>query len=424
MNLSDKDFQWIIHPFTVFHPDKRNIAIREAKGTVLTDENGKTYLDAISSWWVNLHGHAHPDISIAVARQAANLEHVIFAGFTHAPAVHLAESLLSILPHEFQKLFYSDNGSTAVEVALKLAVQYYYNRGESRNTIVAFSNSYHGDTFGAMAVSERDLFVKPFEKMLFRVETIDIPSTYHPGKSLDALRNILKKSSPAAFIFEPLVQGAGGMRMYPADELSEMIRLCREEGVLCIADEVMTGFGRTGTYFAVDKCDVKPDLICLSKGLTGGYLPLGVTAMTNEIADAFQNTEASKTFYHGHSFTGNPISCAAAVESIRLLQTKESEDNRKRISDAHLAFASTLKNQQVVEDVRICGTILAFDVKTGRNGYFYTDPVKELIQSYCIDRGVLIRPMGNVVYILPPYCTTDEQLSYIYSTVTSSLKQF
>ncbi|MFS8562913.1 MAG: adenosylmethionine--8-amino-7-oxononanoate transaminase [Rhabdochlamydiaceae bacterium] len=295
------------------------IPIIRAQGVYLYAEDGSRYLDAISSWWVNLHGHAHPYIAQKIKSQAEVLEHVIFADFTHRPAVELASRLILLLPRAMSKVFYSDNGSTAVEVALKIALQYWHNQKIPKSKVICFKSSYHGDTFGAMSAAGRNEFNKPFWQKLFDVESIDPPLKGQEELSLSQLQSILDQGNTACFIFEPLVLGSGGMIIYPPNGLDRLIQCCKEHQVLTIADEVMTGFGRTGTLFACEQLQEKPDLICLSKGLTGGFLPLGVTACTEEIFSAFLGNQLTQAFLHGHSYTANPLACSSALASLDLL---------------------------------------------------------------------------------------------------------
>src|SRR6478735_9242198 len=322
MNLAARDREVIWHPFTPQKNMSAPIPIVKGSASLLFAEDGSSYIDAISSWWVTLHGHGHPYIAEKIYRQALELEQVIFAGFTHEPAVRLAERLLPILPGKFSRIFYSDNGSTSTEVALKMSIQYWWNSGQTgRKKILAFRNSYHGDTFGAMSVSDRSIFTLAFHDLLFEVIFIDTPD----ADSIEELKNIIRQNSSeiAAFIYEPLVQGAGGMKMYDAGLMNELLVTIKKAGIICIADEVMTGFGRTGKLFASEYLDEKPDIICLSKGLTGGTMALGVTACNEKIYKAYVSDDEMKTFFHGHSFTANPLACAAALASLDLLQKEE-----------------------------------------------------------------------------------------------------
>ncbi|MES1218086.1 MAG: adenosylmethionine--8-amino-7-oxononanoate transaminase, partial [Bacteroidota bacterium] len=377
----------------------------------LIDENGNKYIDAISSWWTNLHGHAHPYIAQKIFEQAQQLEHVIFAGCTHEPAIQLAERILPLLPGDFSKIFYSDNGSTAVEVALKMGIQFQKNQITNsefqRTKILALRNSYHGDTFGAMSVSERGVFTMAFENYLFEVIFID------PHSSLAS--NHLPLNEIACFIYEPLIQGAGGMSMYGGDKLNELLKLCHQNNILCIADEVMTGFYRTGKMFASEYVEEKPDIICLSKGLTGGSLPLAITACTAEIFNAFLSDDLYKTFFHGHSYTANPIACAAALASLDLLQKEECIENINYIEEGNRQFVQQLQQNKKVIQPRSLGTILAFEFQSTEKEYL--NKVKEETMQLAFEKGVLIRPLGNTVYIMPPYCITPVQLQKVYSII-------
>src|ERR1700754_2240742 len=321
MSLTDRDLKVIWHPYTQMKTALPPIPIVKGEGACLYDENGKQYLDAVSSWWVNIHGHAHPYIAQKVAEQLKQLEHVIFAGFTHPTAVELAERLLAILPDNQQKVFYSDNGSTAVEVAIKMCLQYWHNMGKTRTKMLAFKNAYHGDTFGAMAVSGRSAFTAAFDSLLFEVEFIDLPGKDNIADLKAQISNL--KSELACFIFEPLVQGSAGMLMYEAEYLNQLMAHCKQENVLMIDDEVFTGFGRTGKRFACNHVQVQPDIMCFSKGLTGGTMALGLTTCTQQIYDAFLSDDKLKTLFHGHSFTANPVAIAAALASLDLFLKPE-----------------------------------------------------------------------------------------------------
>ena len=339
----------IWHPYTAMKTADPPILISSTKGSEIYDEEGNCYIDAISSWWVNLHGHCNETISKSVQEQLETLEHVIFAGFTHKPAIELCENLLSILPKNQSRIFFSDNGSTAVEVALKIAIQYRANRGEPQKNIISLEGSYHGDTFGSMSVSSRSIFTKPFEEHLFHTTFIPVPSKKNKEYLFNKFKKIIGSSQTAAFIFEPIVQGVAGMNMYEAEHLDTLISICKENRVITIADEVMTGFGRLGKNFASDFLSQSPDIICLSKGLTGGFMPLGVTSVTEEIYQTFFSDDFHKTFFHGHSYTGNPLSCAAANASIQLLQKAETKKKIDMISKSHLQFADALKNISIIK---------------------------------------------------------------------------
>jgi adenosylmethionine-8-amino-7-oxononanoate aminotransferase len=419
MTLSERDLKVIWHPYTQMQTAAPPVGIVRGEGACLYDEEGKCYIDAVSSWWVNIHGHAHLHIAAKVAEQLQKLEHVIFAGFTHKPAVELAERLLEIIPDNQRKVFYSDNGSTAVEVAIKMCLQYWYNRGEQRTKIIAFKNAYHGDTFGAMAVSARSAFTNAFEKLLFEVEFIDLPKQ----DNIEDLKLQITavKNEIACFIFEPLVLGSGGMLMYEAAYLDELVAHCRAESIFTIADEVFTGFGRTGKAFACDHLHQQPDIMCFSKGLTGGTMALGVTTCTQHIYDAFLSDDRLKTLFHGHSFTANPIACAAALASMDLFVDPSTAQNIQRITHSHRQFALQLQEQKGIKTVRQTGTILAMEWETGSQTSYFSN-LRDTLYQYFLNAGIILRPLGNVVYILPPYCITDEQLDYIYRTILQALQ--
>lgn len=395
------------------------IAITHGEGVYLVDEKGNRYIDAVSSWWVNLHGHGNKYIAQRVFEQMTTMEHCMFAGFTHEPAVRLGERLLEILPG-MNRIFYSDNGSTAVEVAMKMAIQYWGNKSVDRKRIVAIEGAYHGDTFGAMAVSGRSVFTAAFTDMLFDVTFIPFPVKGDETASIDALRAALSTNDVAAFIAEPLVQGSAGMRMYSAETLESCFALCKENGTLIIADEVMTGFGRTGTLFACDQVSTRPDIVCLSKGITGGVMPLGVTATTSDVFNAFYDDDRSRMLYHGHSFTANATACAASQASMDLLLHGNCTAARERITNAHAAFAATLAGHSQIADIRQTGTILAIELRTDTATYH--SALRDAIYRFFIDKRVILRPLGNIVYILPPYCITDTELQYVYTCIADLLR--
>jgi adenosylmethionine-8-amino-7-oxononanoate aminotransferase len=425
MNLIDRDRSFVWHPFTQQKNMTSPIAVAKAKGSLLFDENNNSYIDAISSWWVNIHGHANEYIAQKIYEQALTLEHIIFAGFTHEPAVTLAERLLKLLPQDFSKIFYSDDGSTSTEVAIKMAIQYWWNQsseqlavnGEklavSRNKILAFTNAYHGDTFGAMSVSDRSVFTLAFHDVLMEVIFIDTPDE----ANINAIKEKITQhaDSIAALIYEPLVQGAGGMKMYNAVLLDELLHCIKEKNIICIADEVMTGFGRTGKMFASDHLKTKPDIVCMSKGLTGGTMALGVTACTDKIYQAFVNDDSRKTFFHGHSFTANPLACAAANASLDLFEKNNLFENIQHIEQKNIAFAQQLRQLNGIKNIRVLGTILAFEIEQGED--VYLNSVSLTITQKALERNVYLRPLGNTVYIMPPYCITDEELDKVYAVL-------
>jgi adenosylmethionine-8-amino-7-oxononanoate aminotransferase len=419
MTLAERDAKVIWHPFTQMKNPLPHIPIVRGEGVYLYDEAGNRYIDAVSSWWVNIHGHAHPYIAARVSEQLSTLEHVIFAGFTHEPAVQLAERLLPLLPGEQQRVFYSDNGSTAVEVALKMALQYWVNISKlPRTKIIAFKDAYHGDTFGAMSVSGRSPFTNAFNSLLFDVDFIDLPTAQNIAQ-LKSKINYLS-NEVACFIFEPMVLGTAGMQMYEASLLDELIGACQQHGILTIADEVMTGFGRTGRYFSSEALSVKPDIFCLSKGLTGGTMPMGVTTCNAKVFDAFLSDDKLKTLYHGHSYTANPIACAASLASLDLLLAPETMANIQRVSASHASFLNRIQDHPKVKAIRQTGTILALEWETGTDTSYFSGLRNQLYQ-YFIERGIVLRPLGNIVYILAPYVISDEDLQYIYDTIEQAL---
>jgi len=414
-NLASRDAAVIWHPFTQHQIEPISIPIASGKGAHLFDTEGKKYIDAISSWWVNTHGHGHPYLAEKIYEQALQLEQVIFAGFTHEPAVQLSERLLAHLPANFERVFFSDNGSTAVEVAIKMALQFYHNQGNTkRRKILAFQDAYHGDTFGAMSLGAPSSFNAPFQDMLFEVEFL--PSPQDTDACIAAMS--AADESYAAFIFEPLIQGAGGMKMYEASTLDTLIQIAREKGILCIADEIMTGFGRTGKWFAMDYLAKKPDIVCFSKGLTGGMMAMGLTLCSEQLFQSFLSDDRRKMMFHSHSFTANPLACAAANASLDLMEKEETWESIARVETRHREFAATLADHSILKNVRIHGTILAMEVETGEaDGYLHS--IRDDIYQYFLKEGILMRPLGNTIYILAPYCIEDEDLVYIYGKITA-----
>lgn len=421
MTLSEKDQRYNWHPYTQHKTSGLLPAIVKGEGALLWDENGKEYIDAIASWWVNPFGHSNKVMAEAIYKQLTTLEHVLFGGFTHNKAVELSEKLLSILPANQKKIFYSDNGSTAVEVALKGTLQYFYNQGATRTKVIAFEDAFHGDTFGAMAASGITFYTEAFQGSMLEVVRIPVPTSGNEDRSLKILQDLVVTHEYAAFIFEPLVQGAAGMVMYEAEVLDKMIALCQQHQVFTIADEVMTGFGKTGKTFASDYLVNKPDILCLSKALTGGTIPMAITTFTQEIFDGFYNDDVNKALFHGHTFTANPTGCAAALASIGLLETTEMQNNMVRINAQHLAFAQKIKSHPKVKTTRVLGVIFALEIKTdGAESYYGSMRMK--LYNFFIKHGVILRPVGNIVYILPPYIISTEQLERVYKVVEEAVE--
>ncbi|MEW6773733.1 MAG: adenosylmethionine--8-amino-7-oxononanoate transaminase [Bacteroidota bacterium] len=415
----DKELIW--HPFTHLKYQKENIVITRAKGIYLYTQNNRKIIDGIGSWWVNVHGHSHPHIVKKIKQQLQSMEHCIFSGFTHPPAIELAHLLSKISPIKKSKIFYSDNGSTAVEVAIKMALQYFYNQDKPyRNKIIAFKNAYHGDTFGGMSVAERNVFNLPFKSNLFDTYFIDLPDANNFPIVKRQLIKYIDKDNVAAFIFEPLVQGAAGMKMYEAKYLDELISICKFNNVITIADEVFTGFGKTGKVFASDFLKNKPDIICLSKGLTGGFLPLGVTIAHQKIFNAFVSSDKTKTFYHGHSYTANPLMCAAAIGNLELIQQPDFLLKIKTIEQWHKKFVKKIEQHQKIKDIRCKGIILAIEIKT-KDKTHYLNELSTKIEQYFLERDILLRPLGNVLYIVPPVIIKENEMQKIYSAIESFL---
>jgi adenosylmethionine-8-amino-7-oxononanoate aminotransferase len=418
---SEKDRKYVWHPFALF--DAENIAVSRAEGAFLYTEDGRKIYDGIASWWVNLHGHAHPLLAEALGKQAVKLEQVIFSGFAHEPAAELAAALIEQTEQHFEKVFFSDNGSTAVEVAVKISLQYFFNRGEhKRQKFIAFEGAYHGDTFGAMSVGARGIFNKPFEKHFFETHFVPIPDKNNFDFVVEIFETYCKTGEIAGFIFEPLVLGSAGMRMYEPDYLTILLKIAKKYQLVCIADEVMTGFGRTGKFFACDYLSEKPDLMCLSKGITGGFMPLGATLINTKTADAFRDEPFHRSFLHGHSYTGSPLACALGNASLAILRSEETQKAIKNISDKQSIFVKKLQKRQMVSCARSCGTILAFDwLNDEKSGYFNSK--RTLISEYFLKKNILLRPLGNVLYILPPYCSSQEDLQNVHEAIENFLTE-
>ncbi|MCJ8279832.1 MAG: adenosylmethionine--8-amino-7-oxononanoate transaminase [Rivularia sp. ALOHA_DT_140] len=419
----------IWYPFTQAKTSPQPLKVKSASGIWLELEDGRKIMDCISSWWVNIHGHSHPKIAEAIYNQAQELEQVIFAGFTHEPAEQLAEKLIQKLPEGLNRVFYSDNGSTSVEVGLKMAYQYWVNRNQQRKKFIAFEGAYHGDTFGAMSVGSRSIFSQVFSELLFEVDFSPYPETCindsdveeKEEKVLTILKEKLEQNPQqyAGIIIEPLVQGAGGMRMCRPEFIRKLQKLVKQFDTLLIFDEVMTGFGRTGDWFACIKSQVAPDIICLSKGITGGFLPLSVTICSERIYDTFYSDDPIKTLYHGHSYTANPLGCAAGLASLELMV--KNQPKFSSMEAKHLQHFEILRGNSRVEKLRVTGTIAAMDI-VNKQESGYLNKVGLVIREKALEKGLLLRPLGNVLYIMAPYCITDEELSKVYQGIDDILK--
>jgi adenosylmethionine-8-amino-7-oxononanoate aminotransferase len=412
-DLHEADRRHVWHPYTQHGIADEPVAIARAEGAYLYDASGRPIFDAISSWWVTLHGHAQPEIVAAIAEQARTLEQVMFAGFTHEPAVRLASELTARAPAGLTRVFFSDDGSTAVEVALKIALRYSQHRGEPRRLIVAVENAYHGDTFGAMSVSARGLFTDAFADHLFDVARLPDPVNGDVATALEDLVR-LRGRDIAAVIVEPMLLGAGGMRVWSGDALRALRDITERHDILLIADEVLTGFGRTGPLFACEHAGISPDLMCLSKGISGGFIPFAATLATETLFAGFRSPDRKKTLFHGHSYTANPIACAAALASLALLD-EGSAARRRAIESTHKAGAARLALLPCVENVRVLGTMLALDLVVPDRGYL--SDIGPALRTFALERGVLLRPLGDTVYLLPPYCSTEGDLAHAYDVI-------
>ena len=421
MSLQERDQKHLWHPLTQhkLHPD--HLAITHAKGALLFDENGNTYIDGIASWYTCMYGHCNDYIIKKTTEQLSKLDQVVFSGFTHKPAVEMSEKLMEILPQNQQKIFFSDNGSTTVDVAVKMALQFHFNQGKKKNRIIALEDAFHGDTFGAMSVSGLSVYNGPFEDFLLTIDRVDVPTHDNFEKVKEHFSQIIATSEVAAFIFEPLVQGAAAMKMYPAELLNALIQIAQQNNVLCIADEVMTGFGKTGKYFASDYLQNKPDILCLSKSLTGGVVPMGLTTCTQQVYDAFYDTEISKGFFHGHTYSANPLGCAAISAGIDLLTSDEMHQNSIRIQQRHNDFNKKIQTHRKVKSTRQTGVIFALDLNIEMDRY---GNLRDQLFEFFMNRGVCLRPLGNTVYILPPFVITNDELDKIYETIELALENF
>lgn len=409
-------------PFTQHALQKDAVLVARAEGAWLETPQGTRILDAISSWWVVTHGHRHPKIVQAIKDQADKLDQIIFAGYTHEPAEQLARRLVDITSDGLDYVFFSDSGSTSVEVAIKMALGFWRHRGETRTRIIALEHGYHGDTIGAMSVGARSVFNAAYEPLLFEVARIPFPYAGQEQATLDALESACSKGDGAAFVAEPLILGAGGMLVYSAAVLSEMKRICETFGVLFIADEVMTGFGRTGTLFACEQAGVVPDIACYAKGLTGGSLPLAVTLCSSAIFDAHYAPDRSRTFFHSSSYTANPIACAAALANIDIWAHDDVRSRVALLARMQKERLARFENDERFSNVRRLGTITALDLCVSHSGYLAT--VGPELTAFFNSRGLLLRPLGNTIYILPPYCIEAGELDLLYAAIDEAAAKF
>lgn len=421
MTTEQLDAAYIWHPLTQHKTASPPIAIARAQGAILYGENGKEYIDGIASWYTSMYGHCHPYIIEKVTAQMQVLDQIVFTGFTHKPAVTLAQKVLAILPENQAKIFFNDNGSTAVEAGIKMALQYHHNKDVKRNTLIAFEDGFHGDTFGAMSVSGLSVYNGPFEDYFLKVVRIPTPQKDNLEAVLRLLNNIILKNNCAGFIYEPLVQGAAGMKMHNAQGLNKILNICKAHDIVTIADEVMTGFGKTGKYFASLHLDTFPDIMCLSKALTAGLAPMSLTTCSQEVFDSFLGDSISKGFFHAHTYSANPLACVAAIAGIELLTSQEMQDNIERIIKKHSAFAKMVSKNKKAIHVRQLGIIVAFELDTSMERY---GDARKKLYDFFMSQGVCLRPLGNTIYVHPPLVTTDEQLNKIYKSIFKVLKDF
>lgn len=418
MNLKERDKKHIWHPLTQHKLHPETTAITKASGCMLTDENGNEYIDAIASWYTCMYGHCNPHITHRVSEQMQQLDQVVFSGFTHEPAVQLSEALIAILPDNQNKIFFSDNGSTSVEIGIKMALQYHFNNNDQRNVFIAFEDGFHGDTFGAMSVSGLSVYNGPFKEFFLDVKRIPTPNGKNHDFILKALEAIVANHNIAGFVYEPLVQGAAAMKMHDAKGLEAILRFCKSNQIITVADEVMTGFGKTGKHFASDHMETKPDIICLSKALTAGLLPMAITSCSQEIYNAFYSDEITKGLFHGHTYSANPLACTAALAGIELLRSDDIQTHIHRIIRSHKQFAKHIQEHPKVASVRQTGIIFALDIDIEMERY---GNLRDKLFNFFMDNGVCLRPLGNTIYILAPYVISDEQLQKVYRVIEEAL---
>ena len=410
----DKEYLW--HPLTQHKTAADSKTIVKTEGVYLYDDKGNKYIDGISSWYTAVYGHRNPVVVDAVKMAMDQMDQVVFTGFTHEPAMKLGEEILKIAPSSMSKIFFSDNGSTTVDIALKMSLQYWHNQGLKRTGIIAFDQAFHGDTFGAMSVSDLDVYNGPFQEHLLEVKRIEVPNDSNWNKVKEQFASYLVDA--ICFIYEPLVQGAAGMKIYKKDHLNELLSMAKNAGVLCVADEVMTGFGKTGTIFASDQIAEQPDIICLSKALTCGMLPMGLTLANEKIYSAFYEQELVKGFFHGHTYSANPLACAAALASITLIQSDEIKQGIQMIAQSHESFIQELQGNPKVKNLRSIGVIFAFEYNIEMERY---GSKRNEIYEYFMDMGLYLRPLGNTIYLVPPYIITKDELELLYQGVRDLL---
>ena len=419
MTLEERDKKHLWHPLKQHQLNPDSLAIVKAKGSILTDENGNEYIDAVSSWYTCMFGHCNEYITNRAYNQMQTLDQIMFSDFTHEPAIELSENLIKILPENQNRIFFNDNGSTAVEAAIKMALQYYFNLDEKRNTFIAFENGFHGDTFGAMSVSGLSVYNGPFEDFLMDIKRITVPNGNNTQEIITQIQQIISENKVAGFVYEPIIQGAAGMKIHDTNGLNEILKHCKANNILTIADEVMTGFGKTGRNFASDFIETKPDIICLSKALTAGLVPMAITSCTEKIYEAFLSNEMAKGFFHCHTYSANPIACEAANAAIDLLQSTQIQQNITEISASHKTFQEHIIKHPKVKIARSQGVIFALDLDTKMQRY---GSLRDKLLDFFMSKGVFLRPLGNTIYIQVPYVITQEQLRKVYDTIEASLE--
>lgn len=419
--LAERDKEVIWHPLTQHKTSGELLPIVKAKGVFLVDEQGNKYIDAIASWYTSMYGHCHPQIIKKVHQQMKQLDQIVFSGFTHQPAIELAEKVLQLLGNNQAKVFYNDNGSTATEIGIKMALQFHHNQGTPKKYMLALEEGFHGDTFGAMSVSGLSVYNGAFENHFIEVLRLPKPTGNNNEEVLNLLNQWISTYPIAGFIYEPMIQGAAAMKTYSKSGLEAILEKCKSAGIVCIADEVMTGFGKTGKNFASDYLAIKPDIVCLSKALSAGMVPMGITTCTQEIYDAFYADEIAKGLFHGHTYTGNPLACAAALAAIELFQSKEIQHNIELITKAHQTFSNELQQHPKVKNVRQLGVILAFDLAVEMERY---GDMRNKLFSFFMERGVFLRPLGNTIYLLPPFVIKETELEVLYKSIRDCLEKF
>ncbi|SDK86951.1 adenosylmethionine-8-amino-7-oxononanoate aminotransferase [Salinimicrobium catena] len=421
LSLAQRDQKHLWHPLTQHKTSGKMLPIVKAMGASLFDDKGKEYIDGIASWYTAVYGHCNKKITQRVAAQMQQLDQVVFSGFTHAPAIELSEALINILPNNQQKLFFSDNGSTATEIGIKMALQYHHNQGNDRKVMLAFEEGFHGDTFGAMSVSGLSVYNGAFEEHFIEVVRLAVPMGNNNREVLEQLRDLISKYNIAGFIYEPLVQGAAGMKMHDAEGLNTILKVCKQNNIITIADEVMTGFGKTGKNFASEYLETSPDIICMSKALTAGLLPMAITSCTQAIFDAFYSEDISKGLFHGHTYTANPLACTAALAGLELLTSKEIQQDIKRVMESHQQFGQRIKDHSKVKNLRQLGVIIAFELDVEMERY---GDLRNQLFAHFMENGVFLRPLGSTIYISAPYIISKVELEKIYSAIEAALEKF